>query len=224
MTAFIESEDASYLQRGSMLRCRVGGYLSQSWDMQVIQIGREAVPRPDLPASSRQVRVRCRPTSAAFPLAAGTEVDVDGEVPLVSGATLIPAAAVVHENGGDWVWVLVDGQVSRRQVVIGPNNFDEIVIREGIQPGELVVVGGKMGVEEGMVVNVKPMPPMTGVRPGGGLRVAQGGGSEQALEAVDVCMQYHMGDVTVDALKNVNITLPSGRFVCGGPVARQDDP
>ncbi len=167
VTAFIESEDASYLQRGSMLRCRVGGYLSQSWDMQVIQIGREAVPRPDLPASSRQVRVRCRPTSAAFPLAAGTEVDVDGEVPLVSGATLIPAAAVVHENGGDWVWMLVDGQVSRRQVVIGPNNFEEIVIREGIQPGELVVVGGKMGVEEGMVVNVKPMPPMTGVRPGG---------------------------------------------------------
>ncbi len=43
--------------------------------------------------------------------------------------------------------------------------------------------------------------------------MAQGGGSEQALEAVDVCMQYHMGAVTVDALKNVNITLPSGRFV-----------
>jgi len=31
--------------------------------------------------------------------------------------------------------------------------------------------------------------------------------------AVNVCMQYRMGDVTVDALRDVNLRLPAGRFV-----------
>lgn len=168
VTAFVESEDAAHIVPGTSLRCRVGGYLSQSFGLTVARVGKEAVPRPDLPASSRQVRVRCRPVSPGFPLPAGTEVDVDGEVPLVADAVLVPSAAVVLQDGGALVWIVEDGRVHRREVRIGANNFDEIAIREGVEPGESVAVNGKTELEEGLRVGTKPMPPLVGVRQGGG--------------------------------------------------------
>jgi len=167
VTAFVESEDAAHIVPGASLRCRVGGYLSQSFELAVAQVGKEAVPRPDLPASSRQVRVRCRPASPGFPLAAGTEVDVDGEVPLVADAVLVPSAAVVLQDGRAWVWVVEEGRVHKREVRIGLNNFDEIAIRGGLEPGESVAVNGKTELEENLRVGVKPLPPMVEVRPGG---------------------------------------------------------
>jgi len=158
ITAFIDSEDAIRLSPGQALQCRARGYLSEPWEIIVRAVGKEAVPRPDLPGSSRQIRVRCDPTDPQFPLAPGTEVDVDAEVPLVANALLIPAAAVVHEGVDDWVWVVEEGVVHRREVELGANNFDQIHVRSGLEPGEEVVVNGKQGLEEGRRVKSKPVP------------------------------------------------------------------
>lgn len=163
VVAFIESDDAMHLRAGHRLRCRAGGYLSQPWDLTVEEVGAEAVPRPDMPGSSHQVRVRCAPDNPAFPIPAGTEVDVDGEIPLVERGLLIPTAAVVQLGVEDIVWVLRNGHVERRSVTVGPNNFNFIEIREGLRPGETVVVQGKEDLTEGDRVRTRPMPPM--VRP-----------------------------------------------------------
>jgi HlyD family secretion protein len=88
-------------------------------------------------------------------------VDVDGEVSLVADAVLIPTAAVVRDGPNELVWVVEGSRVERRGVEIGPNNFDLIDIRSGVQPGEQVVVNGKDGLSEGQRVKVTPMPPMT---------------------------------------------------------------
>lgn len=157
VTVFIEAEDAVYLQPGHSLYCRAGGYLSQPQRIVITDIGREAVPRPDLPASSRQVRVRCQPADPAFSLPPGTEVDVDGEIPLLSRGLLIPAAAVVHEGVSHFVWVVsADNTVGRREVKIGPNNFDRIAITSGLKAGEHVAVSGKDQLREGR--RVRPLP------------------------------------------------------------------
>jgi membrane fusion protein (multidrug efflux system) len=158
ITAFIDSEDAVHLSPGQRLQCRARGYLSEPWEIVVSAVGKEAVPRPDLPGSSRQIRVRCEATDPRFPLAPGTEVDVDAEVPLVDNALLIPAAAVVHEGVDDWVWVVEEGAVHRREVKLGANNFDQVHVRQGLEPGEEVVVNGKQGLEEGRRVKSKPTP------------------------------------------------------------------
>lgn len=167
VTVFLESEDAVHLRRGQTLRCRAGGYLSEAWDLTVEEVGQEAIPRPDLPGSSRQVPVRCAVVNPAFPLAPGTEVDVDGEVSLADNALLIPTAAVVHEGVEDWVWVVEGNAVRRREIKVGPNNFDLIQIRQGLRTGETVVVHGKQDLREGQQVRVKPMPPMTEAAAGG---------------------------------------------------------
>ena len=158
VTVFMDGEDAIHLSPGQKLQCRARGYLSEAWEIMVRAVGREAVPRPDLPGSSRQVRVRCDVANPAFPLAPGTEVDVDAEVPLVDSALLIPTVAVVHEGVEDWVWVVADGAVHRRDVELGPNNFDLIHIRRGLEPGEQVVANGKQGLKEGQRVKSKPVP------------------------------------------------------------------
>lgn len=160
VTVFAEAEDAVHLQRGQKLLARAGGYLSQPEPIVVTEIGEEAVPRPDLPASSRQVRVRCKATSLSFALPPGTEVDVDGEIPLLSHGLLIPTNAVVHSGVSDFVWVMQpDRRVTRREVAIGPNNFDLIAITSGLQSGDRVVVNGKEQLREGRRVRVRPLPP-----------------------------------------------------------------
>jgi len=158
VTAFIDSEDAAHLRVGDRLRCRAGGYLSQAWEVIVQAIGKEAVSRRELIGSSRQVRVRCEPARSPFPLAPGTEVDVDGEAPLVEDAVLIPTSAVVRDGIHDRVWVVEGELVSLRDVELGPNNFDQIDIRTGLRPGETVVAYGKDGLEEGQSVQTKPVP------------------------------------------------------------------
>ncbi len=159
VTAFIDSEDAAYIRPGTRFRCRAEGYLSQAWDIVVRRVGKEAVPRSDLPGSSRQVRVRCDVVSRSFPLTPGTDVDIDGEVCLAEDALLVPTAAVQHHGARDFLWVVQDRRARRREVRLGPNNFDLIAIREGLRPGETVVVEGKQGLTDGRRVRPKPLPP-----------------------------------------------------------------
>ncbi|UCC67571.1 MAG: efflux RND transporter periplasmic adaptor subunit [Armatimonadota bacterium] len=162
VTAFIDGEDASHLSPGQKLECRARGYLSEPWEIVVRAVGKEAVPRRDLPGSSRQVRVRCDVAGPAFPLAPGTEVDIDTEVPLVDRGILVPAAAVVHEGMDDWVWVVEDGAVHRREVELGPNNFDLVHLPRGLEPGELVVVTSKQDLTEGRRVKAELAPARSG--------------------------------------------------------------
>jgi len=159
ITAFIDSEDAAHLRPGQTLQCRAGGYLSEPREIVVHAVGEEALPRPDLPGSARQVRVRCDIPGPPLALAPGTEVDIDGEVPLLDNGLLIPAAAVVHEDTVDWVWVVESGRAYRREVELGPNNFDLIHLRSGLQPGEQVVVHGKQGLTDGLRVKAEASPP-----------------------------------------------------------------
>ncbi|MEN6546778.1 MAG: efflux RND transporter periplasmic adaptor subunit [Armatimonadia bacterium] len=160
VTVFVEPEDAAHMQPGQRLSARAGGYLSEPQPIIVTRIGKEAVPRPDLPVSSRQVRVQCKPTSLSFSLPPGTEVDVDGEIPLLSRGLLIPTDAVVHRGADNFVWVVrPDHTVTRRMVSIGPNNFDLIAITSGLEADTEVVVNGKEGLREGRRVRTRPMSP-----------------------------------------------------------------
>jgi len=155
VTAFIDVEDAQYVKPGDRFLCRAGGYLSEPWPVVVESVGREAVPRRDLPGSARQVRVRCAVAGGAGRLASGAEVDVDGDVTLAVNALLVPASAVMHDGPDDRMFVERDGVVSLRDVQLGPNNFDRIEVRDGLAAGERVVIYGKEGLTDGMRVRVE---------------------------------------------------------------------
>ncbi|MCC7493677.1 MAG: efflux RND transporter periplasmic adaptor subunit [Fimbriimonadaceae bacterium] len=155
VTAYLDSEDAAQVREGQRFTCRAGGYLSRAWPLAVVRVGHEAVPRDDVPGSAKQVRVRLQPQEAGLVLPPGTPVDIDGEVELAHQALVIPAAAVVRENGRSRVWRLRAGQVQPVEISTGANNFRQIAVLSGLAPGDTVVVEGKTSLTPGSLVRAK---------------------------------------------------------------------
>ena len=81
-----------------------------------------------------------------------------------SDAVVIPNAAVQFGSKGSYVYVIAaDDTSSLRTVVLGPADGERVSVREGLKPGERVVVEGIDGLREGAKVEVVEQdPPRTG--------------------------------------------------------------
>ena len=64
------------------------------------------------------------------------------EAPSDSGSIVVPKAAVRQRDGRDVVWVVRDGRVERRAVIVGVSRDDQVSIAAGLSGGERVVVEG----------------------------------------------------------------------------------
>ena len=64
---------------------------------------------------------------------------------------MIPRAAV-HEGGS--VWVVTDGRLRKQVVVLGGEQGDQVVVREGLLGGEAVVTVAEGELAEGLAVEV----------------------------------------------------------------------
>jgi membrane fusion protein (multidrug efflux system) len=67
---------------------------------------------------------------------------------------VIPEDAITQIQGGAFVWVVVDGKAERRRVELGVRTPGYVEIRNGITPGDQVVVGGLDRLVEGATVEV----------------------------------------------------------------------
>lgn len=70
------------------------------------------------------------------------------------GALVVPLAAVVPRKGEHYVFTVRDGRAMRRRVLIGAMLGHEAVLDAGIDPGDLVVVEGHRGLQDGLPVEV----------------------------------------------------------------------
>ncbi|HXJ75084.1 MAG TPA: efflux RND transporter periplasmic adaptor subunit, partial [Candidatus Dormibacteraeota bacterium] len=64
------------------------------------------------------------------------------EAPSDSRSIVVPKAAVRQRDGRDVVWVVRDGRVERRAVIVGVSRDDQVSIAAGLSGGERVVVEG----------------------------------------------------------------------------------
>jgi len=73
-------------------------------------------------------------------------------------AMMVPSVAVIEEQNEHVVYVVVDGMAQRRVVQVGfvENNLNEI--RNGLQPGERVVVKGQRNLRDGAKVEILEGP------------------------------------------------------------------
>jgi membrane fusion protein (multidrug efflux system) len=69
-------------------------------------------------------------------------------------ALVVPEEAVVAEGGSASVFVLQDGKVKRRKVVVGRREFGIAEIIEGLETGELVITRGTGKLRDGTAVKV----------------------------------------------------------------------
>jgi HlyD family secretion protein len=69
-------------------------------------------------------------------LTANLDIIVEQQQDVIS----VPLSAVVPHGGGHAVFVLDAGKPEERKVVLGPSNAHNVIVREGLRPGELVLL------------------------------------------------------------------------------------
>ena len=77
----------------------------------------------------------------------------------------VPERAVVELQGKTFLWVInMDGNAKQRPVKVGEPNGSNILILDGLQPGERIVVEGIQKVREGFPVNAKTAAEMAALK------------------------------------------------------------
>ena len=68
----------------------------------------------------------------------------------IHGAVLVPVSAPQMSANGSFVYVIKpDSTADQRQVTLGQRQGDLIVVEQGVEPGERVVINGQLGVTPG---------------------------------------------------------------------------
>ncbi|WP_407528809.1 efflux RND transporter periplasmic adaptor subunit [Methylobacterium oryzisoli] len=114
---------------------------------------REIGPLAESATRTRRIRMTLVDPPQAFRL--GTTVTVALERPTAPRIRL-PATALLEQDGRTAIWVVrPDGKaVTRREVRVAGRETDEILVAEGLQDGEAVVVAGVHSLAEGQAVRL----------------------------------------------------------------------
>ncbi len=81
--------------------------------------------------------------------------------------TVIPLAAVATDQTGRFVFVVnADNVVEQRRLLLGVERDGLVAVREGLKPGEKVIVQGQQRVRPGAKVDPQPMPVASRGAPG----------------------------------------------------------
>jgi cobalt-zinc-cadmium efflux system membrane fusion protein len=125
----------------------------------------------DAPGGPAELRVASRavavdPATGAAPvrltfdrptmLPAGTPVqlEIDGEEH--TNVVLLPASAIVREEGGAAVYLADGGKAARRDVSIGASDGAQVEIRHGVKAGDRVIAPAQAGLPDGAAITVAP--------------------------------------------------------------------
>jgi RND family efflux transporter MFP subunit len=68
---------------------------------------------------------------------------------------MVPDEAVLRDDGGAAVWVVRDGKVERRSVVLGAASGEGVAVLEGLRGGEAVVIDAPRRLRDGAAVELK---------------------------------------------------------------------
>jgi HlyD family secretion protein len=79
----------------------------------------------------------------------GMSAVVGLEVRSVANAVAVPSSAVVRDGNRDTVWVVDNGRATRRTVRLGAQGDEFVEVRDGVKPGDRVVIRGAERVREG---------------------------------------------------------------------------
>ncbi|MBX6742152.1 MAG: efflux RND transporter periplasmic adaptor subunit [Acetobacteraceae bacterium] len=91
-------------------------------------------------------------------------VDVEGAEPVQ--AIVIPRAAVLQDQGGNYVFIVGEGnKAERRNVTLGRSTAEQAVIEQGLEGGESVITEGLQRVRPGQPVNPAPAGAPPGSQP-----------------------------------------------------------
>lgn len=109
---------------------------------------------PTLDPLTRALRVEVAVDNRDRLLRPGMFVEVTFVVERRDDVPVVPRDAVTERGGGKAVFVVKGQKVSQRSVVLGLGDDDVVEIREGLEPGERIVVKGLETLTDGARVRV----------------------------------------------------------------------
>ena len=145
---------------------RVGGQVR-------VIAGDEAAPIPArivaidarVDPATRNATIRARIENNAHAPSPGSSVRVQVPVGARQNAVVVPVSALRKGPGGDHVFILTDTdgktRAHLRRVTSGPVLGDEIMILDGLAPGERVAASGSFKLREAVLVTIADEPSLT---------------------------------------------------------------
>ncbi|MCK9397086.1 MAG: efflux RND transporter periplasmic adaptor subunit [Methylobacter sp.] len=135
----IFEKDISLIHVGAKVMVQVPAYPGENFPATVNYIGQV------VDESTRTIKVRCLVANPQNRLLPAMYAAIDIQSAPDDKAVVAPLTALFTEGESDWLFVAVnDGYYQKRPVKVGLRLKDRAVIREGLHPGERLVVGGAL--------------------------------------------------------------------------------
>jgi membrane fusion protein, multidrug efflux system len=146
----IPERHAGLLRPGQTVEFSVAAYPGQTFAAQVEFVD------PVVQPATRTILVKARAPNRDRRLSSGMFIEARLATSTRASAVVIPEDAVQPLRTANIVWAVVNGQASRRVVELGARSQGTVEVISGVNPGELVVVGGLERMAEGMPVAPQP--------------------------------------------------------------------
>lgn len=137
---------AADLRVGQQVTFRVAAIPARDFTAQVDFVD------PVVTLPGRTITVKALAPNRDGALQPGMFIEVRLATEVRGDATVIPEEAIAPAAGGAFVWVVVEGKATRREVELGVRAPGFVEVRRGVDAGELVVVGGIDRLFEGAPV------------------------------------------------------------------------
>jgi membrane fusion protein (multidrug efflux system) len=142
------------VRRGLPLSVRVAPFPDRTIPGEIFFIGPTTDPR------TRRFLVKAWIADPGHEVQPGMFANVRLELDYRPEALLIPESAIVYDSGGAFVWRVVDGtRAERAPVELGLHAESRVVVRSGLEPGDLIVSAGTNKVIPGGTLVVRERPP-----------------------------------------------------------------
>jgi HlyD family secretion protein len=135
------------VQAGQVVEATLDSYPEWHIPAKVIAI----IPTADRQKATVKVRVGFEKLDPRIlpDMSVKVAVQSAGETKAAPRNMTIPKSAVRQINGNDFVWIVRDGRVVRRGVILGATRGDEVAVAAGLNGGEKIVLDGADKLIEG---------------------------------------------------------------------------
>jgi RND family efflux transporter MFP subunit len=146
ITAEVPEKFAPWIQTGREMAVRVDAYPAQLFTGKVVRIS------PAVNLRSRAFAIEGEVPNADGRLKPGTFARVQITTDHVDRAITIPAGAVQSRYGTNRVFLVQNGQLVGKEIVLGDRLADRVEVAQGLEAGTTIVAGDVEQLAEGMKV------------------------------------------------------------------------
>ncbi len=144
----LSEREASRINPGQTAMVSLGSAGTDRIQGKVIRIS----PIVDDATGTVKVTVNLSPSGKSFKPGAFVRVDIETDTRLE--ALLIPKRALLEEDGQDFVFVVQGTTADRRKIKLGYSDDQDVEVRNGVSPGDRVVVAGQGNLTQGAKVRI----------------------------------------------------------------------